>query len=96
MPNRIMIEVGAETIEVPIKGTAVQIRARLRRLVIQRGRDIAGLTPAQIGRLALYFMMKWGTDQSMDRHRAEKLSETSAAIEAEISADNDAVDEPTP
>lgn len=89
MPNRLMLEVGAETLIVPIKGTAAQIRAAVKRYAVQKSIAVDGRTPSEIGTDVLISLLKYLRDTSTDRHRIERMAEVSAAIEVEISAEND-------
>lgn len=89
MPNRLILEVGAETIVIPIKGTAAQIRAAIKRYAVQEIIPIEGRTPTEIGTDVLTKLLKTMRDGSVDRHRIEKLEEARPAIDLEIAAEND-------
>lgn len=89
MPNRLMLEVGPEQIVLPLKGTVAQIRAAIRRYALRNHIGVEGRTAEDIGKDVLASFKKLLIENSMDAHRAEKLAALNAAIEEEISAEND-------
>jgi hypothetical protein len=96
MPNRLMLEVGQTTISVPIKLTAVQLRAVVRRYALTQSIDVESLTEVEIGEAVLRSLLRHVRDGSMDRQRMEAIEAQRAALEATLQTDNDLFDEPVP
>jgi hypothetical protein len=95
MPGRLILEVnGAIAASVPIKGTAAQIRAVVRRHAESIGIDVSAMTDAQVGTAVLDRVTRSVRDSSMAKQRTEKFAELAASIEAQLLADNDIYDPP--
>lgn len=89
MPNQLSLQVGANTLTVPIKGTVAQINAAILRYAVQEGIDPSGKTATEIGVSVLTILLKTVRDGSLDRQRADLLAAQQAAMEATLAADND-------
>lgn len=83
------LTIGAGTISVPIKGTAVQIRAAVKRYALQRGIATEGRTDADIGTDVLRALLKIVKDGSLDRHRIELLQAQQDAMNSTLETEND-------
>jgi hypothetical protein len=94
MPGRLILEIASTQISIPIKGTAAQIRAAVRRYALSKNMAVDAMTDTQIGEAVLRALLKIVRDGSIDRQRAEANQAQQAALEATLAADNDLYDEP--
>lgn len=92
MPNELSITLGTNTVSIPLKGTQVQIRAGLKRYVVNQGYSIEGKTEVQIGKMALWLMFNAAKEQSKDRQLQERIEQERATIQAAIDAENNYLD----
>lgn len=92
MPNQLTLEVGAGSVSIPLKGTAAQIRAAVRRYVVNSGLSVTGKTEAEIGRMALQLVAEHVKERSSQQHAAELLEVQKSTIAAQVAVDNDLVD----
>lgn len=96
MPNRIILEVGANTVTIPLKGSNASINAAIKRYALWKGIEVEGRTATQIGEDVLRSLVKIVKSGSMDRQRLELLDVGKAALEVTVATDNDIVDDPPP
>ena len=89
MANQLSLTIGQNTIPIPLKLTAVQIRAVLRRYCLQTGISIEGRTEVEIVEDVLRSLKKVIADGSLDRHRAELIQAQRDTIESTVSLEND-------
>ena len=92
MPNRLILEIGQASIEVPIKGNVTTIREAVRRYLATEGVDMTGMTQAQVAQAALRRLLRTIAIASRERQRGELLDAQRAQLEETLNADNDLVD----
>lgn len=96
MPNRLMAEVGAGTVEFPLKGTAALIRATFRRFAIRHSLNTGGGTDAEVGQAVLKHLAIYVRDGSIDQDRQDIEASQAATLAATLLANSDLVDEELP
>jgi hypothetical protein len=96
MPNELALTLGQTTVRVPIKLTALQARAVLRRYALRRGMQTEGRTEVQVAEDVLRALLRIVRDTAIDQQRMEALAAQQAALEATLQSDNDLYDEPAP
>lgn len=89
MANRLILELGVNSVSIPLNLTIAQIRAAIKRYAVQSGIAIEGRTDAEIAEDVLRSLKKVITDKSIDRQRYELLEAQRSAIDATLNADND-------
>ncbi len=89
MANELSLTIGTGTIAAPIKGTAPQIRAAIKRFAVHRGITTEGRTDAQIATDVLTLLLKIVKDDSLERHRIDLLQAQQEAMTAVLNAEND-------
>lgn len=93
-PNRLILEVGAGSVEKPLKGTVTQIRAAVRRYAETLNIATTGMTDAEVGRAVLDRFALSVKEASMAKQRTEKFAELAASIEAQLQSENDIYEPP--
>lgn len=96
MPGRLILEINSTQIFVPVKGTAQQIRATVRRFAKSQNVMMEGKTDTEIGEAALRRVLRWMRHSSLDEQRRELIEAKMAEIDAILNSDNDLYDEPEP
>ena len=89
MPNRLTIEIGANTYSIPLKGTVSQIRDALMRYAVFHGIPLGERTNQDILNDVLLRLKKDILDTSREVQRQKQVGEQLAAIEEQVSSDND-------
>lgn len=94
MPGRLILEInGTPVAVVPIKLTAAQIRAVVRRFAKAQNVVVEGKTEVEIGEAALRRVLRWLKANSERVQRDTEVAARMADIEALVAADNDLYDE---
>lgn len=96
MPGRLILEIGQTQIPVPIKLTAAQIRAVVRRYALTKGVPVSSLTEVEIAEAVLRSLLKHVRDGSIDQQRRDALLAQQAALEATLQSDNALFDDAPP
>lgn len=91
--SRIVLEVGQGSVEIPLKGSAANIRAAVRRFAETVGLDVEGKTDADVGRAVLRWFARTVKEASMAKQRSEAYADLAASIESDILAANDIYDD---
>lgn len=92
MANELTLTVGTGAVSQPIKGTPLKIRTAIRRFVIGSGYSVSGLTEEQIGRRALWLLLRYALEISQSVQSQELLEVQESQISITAGVDNDLLD----
>jgi hypothetical protein len=93
MANELALTIGNTTIAFPLKGTAAQLRERIRRYATNEGLVAPSSTDAEVGREVLKSLAREIRDGSSQYQFNDEMAKARETISAQVGLDNDLFDE---